>query len=77
MHWAARYGDVRLLEMLLSKKAKVITPDYNGCFPIDYAGKFEHSETIKRLVDYSLEMFDGLIAKKDVRPEPEPFKTEE
>ena len=36
-------------------------PDKKGCFPIDYAGRFEHDRTIKFLVDYSLKKFDELM----------------
>ena len=61
MHWAARHGDLRLMDMLLRKKAKTVTPDYKGSYPIDYAGKFDHKGAVKRIVDYSIDMFDKLI----------------
>ena len=65
MHWAARHGDIKLMELLMKNKAKAISPDATGCFPIDYAGKFDHTQAIKCLVDYSINKFDELIAKKE------------
>ena len=57
IHWAARHGDVKLLEQLIKNKANPISPDIKGCFPIDYAGKFENKEAIKCLVEYSIDKF--------------------
>ena len=50
MHWAARYGDIVMINKLLENDATPFTPDRKGCFPIDYAGKFDHKETVQKLV---------------------------
>ena len=59
-HWAARHGDMPLLKKLLAKGAMPFTPDKAGYFPIDFAGKFEHWDIVKELVDVSLEKFKHL-----------------
>ena len=58
--WAARHGDEALLEKLLGRGAMPFTPDVKGYFPIDYAGKFEHYDIVKRLVEVSIEKFTKL-----------------
>ena len=49
-----------LLKKLLAKGAMPFTPDKAGYFPIDFAGKFEHWDIVKELVDVSLEKFKHL-----------------
>ena len=58
--WACRHGDEALLEKLLSKGAMPFTPDSKGYFPIDYAGKFERYNIVKRLVEVSIDKFTKL-----------------
>ena len=55
LHWAARYGEVKIIRMLLNSGAHEYTPDHKGFFPIDYAGKFNHQEAMKILINVSLE----------------------
>jgi ankyrin repeat protein len=60
IHWAARFGDVETIKLLLSRKPKAFTPDYKCLFPIDLAGYFQHSEALKLLVDYSIDCYKEL-----------------
>jgi ankyrin repeat protein len=50
LHWEARYGKVKTLELLIEKGASEFVPDEKGFRPIDYAGKFEHLEATKFLI---------------------------
>ena len=60
IHWAARFGDVETIKLLISRKVKAFTPDYKCLCPIDLAGYFNHEEALKLLVDYSIECYKEL-----------------
>jgi ankyrin repeat protein len=55
LHWAAHYGDLNIVDMLLDKNACVALPDQRGDFPVDVAGFFCRKEIVKKLIDISLE----------------------
>lgn len=60
-HWAARHGDAGLVKKLIARGAFPFTPDKSGFFPIDYAGKFEHWDTVKELVKVSIDKYNMLL----------------
>ena len=67
IHWASVYGDHEIVKMLLSKGASPCLPDARGYFPIDLAGYFGHVDTVKLLIEKTLEKFESLhqeITKK-------------
>ena len=55
LHWASRYGEVEIIEMLLEAGAHEYTPDSKGFRPLDYAGMFKHYEAMNILINKSLE----------------------
>ena len=55
LHWAARYGEVKIILMLLEAGAHEYCPDHKGYSALDYAGKFNHTEAMKILITVSIE----------------------
>lgn len=60
IHWAARFGDVETIKLLISRKVKAFTPDYKCLCAIDLAGYFNHEEALTLLVDYSIDCYKEL-----------------
>jgi len=54
MHWLARYGELKIIREFYNSKQKFnvceYMPDYRGFTPLDYAGMFEHHETVLFLI---------------------------
>lgn len=50
IHLASSNGDVKLIEYLLNKGAKIEEPSSFG-FPINWAAGYNHTETVKYLLD--------------------------
>ena len=63
--WLAINGDCELIKKILPQyKRCAFVPDANGYFPIDYAGRFNHKESVLALVKHSIEQHKELVAKK-------------
>ena len=50
MHWAARWGEVDIVQLLCDNTASEYVPCKKGFTPLDYAGKFGNKEVIIYLV---------------------------
>jgi ankyrin repeat protein len=50
LHWAARYGEEAIVEMLIDKGALEYVPDVHGYLPMDYAAKFNHNQIVVKLI---------------------------
>jgi ankyrin repeat protein len=53
MHWLARYGELSIIKEIYKKRPDVCEylPDFRGFTPLDYAGMFEHNETVNFLIN--------------------------
>lgn len=52
LHWAARYGEFKIVRLLCEEGGALeYIPDTMGYTPMDYAGFFQHHETLKYLID--------------------------
>jgi ankyrin repeat protein len=58
LHWACIHGATDLVRLLLENNAQQYIPDSDGKFPIDYAGYFKHTETVKLLIRHTLRKID-------------------
>ena len=59
LHWAARYGEIDIVKALCESHEEVCEyiPDYKGFTPLDFAGKFNHTETVSYLIKRIWEKF--------------------
>ena len=54
LHWAARYGEHEIIEVLLANGSKEYLPDKKGLYPIDYAGFFGFEKSVTKLMNHTL-----------------------
>ena len=50
MHWVCKHGENRIFDSLVRSKAKEYLPDNQGMLPIDYAGRFNHSSLVIKII---------------------------
>lgn len=50
LHWAALYGQTKVMELLLAKKADVNSLDEDGFTPLHWAATFNQSDAVKLLL---------------------------
>jgi ankyrin repeat protein len=50
LHWAALYGQTKVMELLLAEKADVNSLDEDGFTPLHWAATFNQSEAVKLLL---------------------------
>ena len=69
LHWLARYGDTKLIEKFLSEQHEGIAflPDRNAVFPLDYAGRFQHHETVAFLIRHGIQVYQKLIKEEGAK----------
>lgn len=79
LHWAAYYGDEKIVEALLKGGASPALPSCKGIFPIDIAGSFGHTKVVKQLLDESVSLHFELCQKieKEQNKHPKRFKGSE
>ena len=56
LHWAALYGQTKVMELLLAKKADVNSLDEDGFTPLHWAATFNQSDAVKLLLANKADM---------------------
>ena len=56
LHWAALYGQEKVMELLLAEKADVNSLDEDGFTPLHWAATFDQSEAVKVLLANKADM---------------------
>lgn len=73
LHYAASIGDAQTIKLLIQHKVQAFTPNKEFKFPIDLAGLNNHDESVKLLIDYSIQCFETLLLTYNENEYSKPF----